>query len=74
MVYRYAQIPFPKAVELGLEKTRKRTATGAVIINESDLLTYGKGSDFQKKVKQLGGTVLTALEAKKVLEQTVNEL
>lgn len=69
MVYRYAKIPFTKAVELGLEKTRKRTTEGAVIINESDLLTYGSGSDFKKKVKQLDGTILTAQEAKKELEK-----
>ncbi len=70
MIYRYAKIPFQKAAELGLSKSRKRTVTGEVIINESDLLTYGKGADFKKKVKQLGGTVLTALEAKKELEKT----
>ena len=69
MKYSYAKIPYQSAVELGVEKTRKRTSTGEVIINESDLLTYGKGSDFRKKVKQLGGTVLTAMEAKIELEK-----
>lgn len=71
MVYRYAKIPFTKAVELGLERTRKRTANGDVIINESDLLTYGKGSDFARKVRQLDGTVLTAAEAKAEIEKTL---
>ena len=70
MVYIYAKVPFQIAVDLGLSKSRKRTVSGEVIINESDLLTYGKGSDFKKKVKQLGGTVLTALEAKRELEKT----
>lgn len=70
MIYRYAKIPFDKAVEIGVSKTRKRTVTGEVIINESDLLTYGRGSDFKRKVKQLEGTVLTALEAKQELEKT----
>ena len=71
MKYRYAKIPFPKAVLIGVDQIRKRTVTGDVIINESDLLTYGKGADFKKKVKQLGGTVLTAAEAKAEIEKTL---
>ncbi|GEM_PF-1269317 len=70
MIYRYAKVPFQAAADLGLSKSRKRTVSGEVIINESDLLTYGRGSDFKKKVKQLGGTVLTAFEAKRELEKT----
>lgn len=71
MIYRYAKIPYAKAVLIGVDKIRKRTVTGDVIINEGDLLTYGKGSDFKKKVKQLGGTVLSALDAKKEIEKTL---
>lgn len=71
MKYSYAKIPYAQAVLVGVDKIRKRTATGDVIINEGDLLTYGKGGDFKKKVKQLGGTILTALEAKRELEKTL---
>ena len=71
MKYSYAKIPYAKAVLVGVDKIRKRTAAGDVIINEGDLLTYGKGDDFKKKVKQLGGSVLTALEAKAELEKTL---
>lgn len=71
MQYRYAKIPYPKAVMLGVDNIRKRTAAGEVIINEGDLQTYGKGADFKKKVKQLGGTVLTAAEAKAEIEKTL---
>lgn len=71
MKYRYAKIPYVNAVLLGVDKIRKRTANGDVIINEGDLLTYGSGDDFNKKVNLLGGTVLTANEAKSELEKTL---
>lgn len=71
MKYSYAKIPYTQAVLVGVDKIRKRTAAGEVIINEGDLLAYGKGGDFEKKVKQLGGTVLTALDAKRELEKTL---
>ena len=40
MKYRYAIIPYSGAVLLGVEDIRRQTATGEVIVNESDLLTY----------------------------------
>ncbi|MGM9739358.1 MAG: hypothetical protein ACI3ZP_02035, partial [Candidatus Cryptobacteroides sp.] len=67
----YAKIPYVNAVLLGVDKIRKRTVNEDVIINEGDLLTYGRNDDFKDKVKQLGGTVLTALEAKIELEKTL---
>ena len=42
MKYRYAIIPYSGAVLLGVEDIRRQTATGEVIVNESDLLTYGE--------------------------------
>lgn len=70
MIYRYAKIPYPRAVELGLEKIRRRISSGEVIINESDLLTYGDDDPFESKVQGLGGTVLTALQAKQEIDKS----
>lgn len=69
--YNYAKIPAGAAMELGLEKIRRQTVSGEYIINESDLLTYGDVVDsFPDKVERLGGTPLTALEAKVELQKT----
>ena len=52
--YRYIKIPHGKAVELGLEKIRSGTSDGCVIINESDLMTYGNPEDsFEDKTPLL---------------------
>ena len=70
-IYYYAKIPLVSAVALGLDKVRRHTPSGDVIINESDLLTYGsENSTFEQKVEALGGQVLTALEAKQELQKT----
>ena len=70
-IYNYAKIPLVSAVALGLDKIRRHTPSGDVIINESDLLTYGTvNSTFEQKVEALGGQVLTALEAKQELQKT----
>lgn len=69
MKYRYAIIPYSGAVTLGVERIRRQTATGEVIVNESDLLTYGGQSSFEDKIEKLGGRVLTALEAKQELQK-----
>ena len=70
-IYNYAKIPLVSAIALGLDKVRRHTPSGDVIINESDLLTYGYGSStFEQKVEALGGQVLTALEAKQELQKT----
>lgn len=71
MIYRYAKIPFTAAESLGLSGIRRRTADGQVIVNEGDLLAYGKGGDFARKVKRLGGKVLTAGEARGEIEKTL---
>jgi len=56
---------------LGLDKIRRHIPSGDVIINESDLLTYGsEGYTFEQKVEELNGKVLTALEAKQELQKT----
>lgn len=69
-IYNYAKIPLVSAIALGLDKVRRHTPSGDVIINESDLLTYGSGSStFEQKVEALGGQVLTALEAKQELQK-----
>lgn len=66
--YQYAKIPATKAMELGLDKIRKATSSGWYVINESDLITSGfPGQTFTDKVQFLGGTVLTAREAKQEL-------
>ena len=70
-IYYYAKIPLVSAVALGLDKIRRHTPSGDVIINESDLLTYGTvNSTFEQKVAALGGQVLTALEAQQELQKT----
>ena len=70
-IYNYAKIPLVSAIALGLDKVRRHTPSGDVIINESDLLTYGTvNSTFEQKVEALGGQVLTALEAKQELQKT----
>ena len=64
MRYVYAKIPVRKAEDAGIAEFRQRTPDGEyVIINESDLQTY------EKKVKSLGGKVLTAAEAKEELNR-----
>lgn len=56
---------------MGLDKIRRHAPSGDVIINESDLLTYGsEGYTFEQKVEELNGKVLTALEAKQELQKT----
>ena len=56
---------------MGLDKIRRHTPSGDVIINESDLLTYGSESNtFEQKVEALSGKVLMALEAKQELQKT----
>ncbi len=70
MKYRYAIIPYSGAVMLGVEHIRRRTVTDEVIVNESDLLTYGEQTSFEDKIKQLGGRTLTALEARQELQKT----
>ena len=69
--YQYAKIPSHSADMLGdVVKHRKRTVSGYVIINESDLLLYGNADDtFEDKVEQLGGVPLTNIEAKQELQK-----
>lgn len=69
--YQYAKIPSHSADMLGDVVThRKRTVSGDVIINESDLLLYGNADDtFEDKVEQLGGVPLTNIEAKQELQK-----
>lgn len=70
MRYLYAKIPAVKAEDIGVTGLRMRTPDGAyVIINESDLQTYGTDADFSSKVEVLGGRVLTAEEARKELNK-----
>ena len=70
-IYNYAKIPLVSAIALGLDKVRRHTPSGDVIINESDLLTYGsENSTFEQKVEALGGQVPTVLEAKQELQKT----
>lgn len=71
MKYRYAIIPYSGAVMLGVEHIRRQTVTGEVIVNESDLLTYGEQNSFEDKIKQLGGRTLTALEARQELQKNI---
>ena len=69
--YNYVKIPLVSAIALGLDKIRRHTPSGDVIINESDLQTYGsEGYTFEQKVEELNGKVLTALEAKQELQKT----
>ena len=69
--YNYAKIPLVSAIALGLDKIRRHTPSGEVIINESDLLTYGsEGYTFEQKVEALSGKVLTTLGAKQELQKT----
>lgn len=69
--YNYAKIPLVSAIALGLDKIRRHTPSGDVVINESDLLTYGSEDyTFEQKVEELNGKALTALEAKQELQKT----
>lgn len=68
--YRYVKIPYGKAVGLGLHRLRAGTPDGCVIINESDLMTYGGPEDsFEDKVAALEGKVLSNLEARQELKK-----
>lgn len=70
MRYLYAKIPVRKAESIGIAEFRQRTNDGEyVIVNESDLQTYGRSGTFESKVKTLGGKVLTVQEAKKELDR-----
>ena len=70
MRYLYAKIPVRKAESLGIAEFRQRTNDGEyVIVNESDLQTYGRSGTFESKVKTLGGKVLTVQDAKKELNR-----
>ena len=69
MRYVYAKIPVRKAEDAGIAEFRQRTPDGEYVINESDLQTYGNSAPFEKKVKSLGGKVLTAAEAKEELNR-----
>lgn len=68
--YRYIKISYGIAVELGLQKLRSKTSDGCIIINESDLMTYGSPEDsFDDKVAALGGKVLSNIEARVELKK-----
>lgn len=70
MRYLYAKIPVSKAGDIGVAAFRQKTPDGVyVIINESDLQTYGPNADFSSKVEALGGVVLTANEARQALNK-----
>ncbi len=70
MRYLYAKIPVRKAESIGIAEFRQRTNDGEyVIVNESDLQTYGRSGTFESKVKTLGGKVLTVQDAKKELNR-----
>lgn len=70
MRYLYAKIPVRKAESIGIAEFRQRINDGEyVIVNESDLQTYGRSGTFESKVKALGGKVLTVQEAKKELDR-----
>ena len=70
MRYLYAKIPVRKAESIGIAEFRQRTPNGEyVIVNESDLQTYGRSGTFESKVKTLGGKVLTVQDAKKELNR-----
>ncbi|MEG1617402.1 MAG: hypothetical protein RR202_10610 [Bacteroidales bacterium] len=64
MDFKYAVIPMEKAKELELEQIRQKTKDGDVLVNQTDLSVVGQTEDdFESKVKQLGGYVITAKEA-----------
>jgi hypothetical protein len=68
MEFLYAAVPEERAQNIANAKYRKRDKKGNVILNQSDLSTFGGMDDtFEEKVSKLGGKVLTDSEAKKQL-------
>lgn len=68
MGYKYATIPAERGAELGLSE-RRREVSGLLIINQDDLFAFGsEGESFDEKVESLGGEVITAMQAKKLME------
>ncbi len=68
--YRYIKISRDNAVKLGLQDLRASTSDGCVIINESDLLTYGDEADsLEDKVAKLEGKILSNVEARQELNK-----
>lgn len=74
MKYLYAKIPLEWAVKIGVDKSRRHTRTGEVIINESDIHCFGNNEDFPTKIKRMGGIILSNLEAKNELKNKDYEL
>ena len=66
--YMYARIPADKISEIGVTAPRFEV-DGYVIVNQDDLLLYGAPEQaLNDKVSALGGEMLTALQARKVIE------
>lgn len=66
MRYVYAKIPVRKAEDAGIAEFRQRTPDGEyVIINESDLQTYGSSVPFEKKSSRLEARSLRRLKQRK---------
>ncbi|MDR0939905.1 MAG: hypothetical protein LBN29_11270 [Mediterranea sp.] len=65
---RYIAVPPRVARQLGLDALRRATAEGQVILNETDLTGVAGDPRLGERVKNLGGRVLTAAEARKLLK------
>lgn len=65
MDFKYISIPRAEAEKLGLAETRNGDGKGNVIVNQTDLHTYGSaGESLTDKVTKLNGEILTHSEAR----------
>lgn len=69
--YMYVKVSAETAVQYGFDTYRRQTFDGGYIINEGDLFSIGGENDtIEQKVSMIGGTLMTALEAKVEFEKT----
>lgn len=61
-IYNYAKVPYEVAQRMSLSNIRKRVADGMVIINQSDMVGL-EGETLQEKVLNVGGSLLTEIQA-----------
>jgi hypothetical protein len=67
MAYSYALVPKKVADGFSLSDYRKKTADGRVLLYKDDLTVRGPaGMSLEDKVKNMGGELLTAADARKL--------
>lgn len=72
MIFKYILIPIAQAELLGLVENRFKVDSGkSVIVNQTDILTYGAPEDsIEDKASKLGGRIISIDYAKIMITNT----